>query len=197
VTAAAACPRVFALNLSALPEVAAAVADAAANKTNATGNGGPVKARFLTPFNRLVGALVVSQRRAAAAACASIQNSRVLAYSAAATGVKCRAGGGGGDNRAFGRDPAFTPMSRLYDGNLDPADFYGPAERAPGPAGEPGAGTPLGFFPRGYSGSAGVGAAAGVPAGEAGVFKLYFDERLQARERGGSGSFAGGGGGCE
>jgi hypothetical protein len=136
------------------------------------------KARFVTPFNRLVGALVVSQRRVSGETCTAA-NSNVQSYSDSGQGLKCRLGAP--DSRPFGVDPAFTILSELYAGDLAVEDWYHATERSFGSNGKPG--TPYGFFPAKYKAAnvtlaTGVNYSSEIPDSD-GVFRLYFDERIQ------------------
>jgi hypothetical protein len=133
------------------------------------------KARFLTPYNQLVGAVVVTQRRFKGTC--ETRNDSVARYTAKKDprlGPLCR--GSDPDTSPFGSDPAFSPSSTLYRGNLDKTKFYSGSEldrsvRA----------SPLGFFSHSYDGSRrGNKDPAVVMEGEESRFKLYFSEDLSS-----------------
>jgi hypothetical protein len=143
------------------------------------------KARFLTPFNRLIGAVMVTQERSSTTATCSVQNQHVQNYSNSGRGTICRSDAL--DSSPFGVDPAFSISSALYAGDLTPEEWYTESERSKGKDGRPGA--PYGFFPIKYAGgdlkngSQGVAAstkrANSVPD-SGNLFKLYFDERIES-----------------
>jgi hypothetical protein len=96
--------------------------------------------RFLTAFNRLISPMIITQRRVLPAdACVLVRDHKL----AEAFKGSCR--GNAPDLRPFGVDPAFEPSSSIYDGSLDPADYYEKGEFMPGPEGLPP--VPYGFFP--------------------------------------------------
>jgi hypothetical protein len=89
-----------------------------------------LRARFLTPYNRLVGALMVRQTRlqkpfAGAGAAGpkdvcGFRGDSFGRYSETADpgrGLLCLAGGE--DASPYGIDPVFAPFSGLYDGKID------------------------------------------------------------------------------
>jgi hypothetical protein len=78
------------------------------------------KYRMVTPYNRLVGAFVVTQKRRQQENCAS-NNPFVTAFTDFA-GVTCPADAL--DNQPFGYDPAFMSFSSIYNGKLKPQDYY-------------------------------------------------------------------------
>jgi len=80
--------------------------------------------RRVTPFNRLVGAVVLTQSRQATGDCRKIANDDVKAFAA---GMRCLKKGR--DTAPFGRDPVLMPTSSIYDGKLAPEEFYQDSER--------------------------------------------------------------------
>ena len=129
------------------------------------------KARFVSPYNQLIGALSITQTRSSGV-CLT-RNDSVARYSAAKTpglGPVCR--GEITDASPYGVDPTFTGFSTLYRGDLDPLDFYTSSELQD-------SGTPFGFFPHSYDG---VNHSKKPPKfikkDEESVFKIYFTERM-------------------
>jgi hypothetical protein len=145
-------------------------------------NGSRSFSRFLTPYNRLVGALTVAQRRASAGGGCELANAGVGAFNDAGSGPGCLRGGEL-DPSPFGRDPVFTATSGLYAGELAMDDFYGASEQVLDTEGGRPA-SPYGFFPHFYDTGLGRNAssaskdAAFVVPERANEFMLYFDERL-------------------
>ena len=147
------------------------------------------KARFLTPFNRLIGAVMITQERSSSTSTWSVQNQHIQNFSKSGRGTICRSDTL--DSSPFGVDPAFSISSTLYAGDLAPADWYIPSERSQGKDGSLRA--PYGFFPVNYAvrvsardqknGSQGAAAAAtGIynVSESSDRFKLYFDERIES-----------------
>jgi hypothetical protein len=137
------------------------------------------KARVRTTYNQLVGAVIVTQRRFKGSC--ETRNDSVARYTSKKDprlGPLCR--GSDPDTSPFGSDPAFSPSSTLYRGNLDKTKFYSGSEldrsvRA----------SPLGFFPHSYDGSKrGNKDPAVVMEGEESRFKLYFSEYLSSVQAG-------------
>ena len=111
-------------------------------------------ARFLTPFNMLLGPVTIDQARYAQAACKAHGNAAVANFSAgslclatgalsagddAATARSDMAYTKGGDTAAaqavldaapFGIDPVFLAGSALYDGSVAAERYYASFERA-------------------------------------------------------------------
>jgi hypothetical protein len=147
------------------------------------------KARFLTPFNRLIGAVMITQERSSSTATCSVQNQHVQNFSKSGRGTICRSDTL--DSSPFDVDPAFSISSTLYAGDLAPEELYTTSERSQGKDWSPGA--PYGFFPVNYAGRASTrdqknasqGAAASAKSahnvtGSGDSFKLYFDERIES-----------------
>jgi hypothetical protein len=143
-------------------------------------------ARFLTPFNRLVGALMITQRRVVTADC-KLTNSDIQNYIDFGSGLDCL--GDSLDPTPYGRDPVFTTTSSLYSGDLAVSDYYQVSELALDMNGE--LSSPYGFFPHFYDAMNFDGENSSVVGKNlslkdptlivpelANEFKLYFDERL-------------------
>ena len=147
-------------NKDALADGVQNTADAG-NSTNSTSNDpvdgarGIQRARFITPFNRLVGAVIIRQKRLQAPSpetstngpdLCGLQNSAIAQYSSTADptlGLSCLKEEL--DSSFFGIDPVFTPFSSLYQGKVDPFDFYNVSEFA-----NIESKNPFGFFPHKY-----------------------------------------------
>jgi hypothetical protein len=142
------------------------------------------RARTLTPSNLLLGPVAVAQRRRRAAAC--LPRGGGLAGSSYFGDLACR--GGEADGAAYGRDPVFLPSSSIYNGKLDPTDFYAPAEVLPPPPAAAagvnvtGRAAPAGFFAHRYGRNG-----SRVREGEGDLFRLYFDGRMSADQVRGTG----------
>ena len=95
--------------------------------------------KFITPFNYLLGPLMITQWRFSnAASCKRLEDDRLKAV----FGKTCR--GDDLDPSPFGVDSVFATSSSLYDGTLDPTEFYTNEERSQNADGTPS--TPFGFF---------------------------------------------------
>ena len=143
------------------------------------------KARFLTPFNRLIGAVMITQERSSTTATCTVQNQHIQNFSDSGSGTKCRSDIL--DSSPFGVDPAFSISSTLYAGDLAPEEWYRKSERSQAKDGSPGA--PYGFFPMNYAGRDLKNGSQEVKAfsnnvksvtGSGECFKLYFDERIES-----------------
>ena len=104
----------------------------------------------------------------------------MFAFLDAASGFDCRFDSPGAPAEAYGRDPAFLPMSSIYDGNLDPSDYYTDSERNLDQTGR--LGKPPGFFPYGYNASIAVADAIHKARLDIATWRLYFDERIQGAQ---------------
>ncbi|EKX47388.1 hypothetical protein GUITHDRAFT_106834 [Guillardia theta CCMP2712] len=111
------------------------------------------KVRELTPYNRMVGGIVISQRRRKGEDCSQgIQKPDVKAFTQSAKeGVLCPSEQQF-DPKPFGYDATFMPFSSIYNGKLRPEMFYGPSERhaVNGTDGSSTLSFPKGFFPHEY-----------------------------------------------
>ena len=134
------------------------------------------KARFLTPFNQVVGALVITQRRLEGT-CPVIDNYFISRYSATKEpklGLVCR--GSEISSSPFGVDPSFSGASSLYRGDIAPNQFYSPWEIDD-------SGEPFGFFPHSYDGINRTNKSSDlVWSPDANSFKLLFSDRLSGAE---------------
>ena len=161
-------------------------------------------ARFLTPFNMLLGPVTIDQARYAQAACKAHGNAAVANFSAgslclatgalsagddAATARSDMAYTKGGDTAAaqavldaapFGIDPVFLAGSALYDGSVAAERYYASFERATvpvdaaAPAGPARLHVPRGFFPHAYAAREGPSARHAV-ASRLGHFLAFVD----------------------
>eukprot|EP00960_Hanusia_phi_P077139 768654-Hanusia_phi.AAC.5 len=162
----------------------------------------------VTPFNRLLGALVLTQKRMKSLpTCVDriqdpgLRNYTLLAQSA----IDCPSSSAQ-ESSPYGFDPSFMPSSSLYDGKLRANRFYGDSERHAflDDSGQRVLSYPFGFFPHRYdsnhldvnmdgeltpdelardvNGSDFSKSPAVVVSGEADNFKIYFDERLSRKQ---------------
>jgi hypothetical protein len=144
-----------------------------------------LRARFLTPFNRLVGALVVKQKRmkmldyrstneSSQEGVCNFRNDSFSTYSRTADpsrGLICL-DNEGRDAEFFGIDPVFAAFSSLYDGKLNPFDFYKKNEFTSSV-------NPYGFFPHTYDGQKGANKPLKEVVPEiSDDFLLFFDEHV-------------------
>jgi hypothetical protein len=143
---------------------------------SAGGQGGG--AGFVNPSNALLGPLVLTQRRRRVGRCPRRRQASVDAHFLR---VACRLGEA--DGTPYGRDPVFLPSSAIYNGKLEAREFYAPSEVS-GSSTATVAGVrvttrsvPMGFFPHRHGRNASL-----LRAGEADLFRLYFDTRLTANK---------------
>ncbi|EKX32754.1 hypothetical protein GUITHDRAFT_121057 [Guillardia theta CCMP2712] len=159
------------------------------------------KNREITPYNRIVGAIVISQRRMKPTSCAQSVNKHVQSFMKSVEGVvTCPSSTL--DDTPFGYDPSFMSFSSMYNPKLFPEKFYAPLERhVIVSQGETDLSFPIGFYPHKYDTNffdtnmdgfiseeeASINATSFKVAykdrklimpSEADTFKLYFDERL-------------------
>ena len=185
------CKSKFRLNMSLVGDDETVPMDIS-NQSSSTGR--PMKektkARFLTPFNRLIGAIMITQERSSTTVACTVQNQHFQNFSNSGRGTVCRSDAL--DSSPFGVDPAFSISSTLYAGDLAPEDFYTMNERSRGKDGSLGA--PYGFFPVSYfGGNVRNGSVKEVEAQQRATrsnatasdsscncFKLYFDERIES-----------------
>lgn len=151
------------------------------------------KEHMITPNNRLVGAIEVSQRRLRMQPCQAVQNSNLQKF----TGDVGECRGIEESDDPFGYDPAFMPFSPIYNGKLRPQTYYNGSEIRAGSF------YPFGFYSHKYNTDAvdtdvdGVFTALEVMAarehsslknnslvmqGQENEFKLFFDERLTFKQ---------------
>eukprot|EP00960_Hanusia_phi_P072158 767716-Hanusia_phi.AAC.1 len=114
------------------------------------------KVRELTPYNRMVGGIVISQRRRIGEDCShGIKKPDVKVFTQSAKeGVMCPSEQGY-DAKPFGYDATFMSFSSIYDGKMRAEMFYGPSERhtVNGSDGSSTLSFPKGFFPHQYDSS--------------------------------------------
>ena len=170
------CQSVYTLNMSRVPVVNTQKQIGTADVVPLSNpNSTARKARFLTPYNQLLGAVTVSQRRRTIGC--QFKNDSIGRYSATkvvSLGPICvneevSAG-------PFGVDPAFTSSSQLYQGFIDQTAYYSQTESSPD-------GTPFGFFPHSYDGkNRSAKDPRFVLSGEETTFKVYFTERISSKQ---------------
>jgi len=164
------------------------------------------KVRELTPYNRLVGAVVITQTRMKRGSCLdNMKGADVRLFtSSAGSGINCPLANQL-DSEPFGYDPTFMTFSSIYNGKLRPEVFYGNGERYnSSTSGGTGYGYPKGFYPQKYDQNAldtnmdgmlspqevtsgattsfFTKASKYIDSGEQDTFKLYFDERLTYKQ---------------
>jgi hypothetical protein len=167
------CQDRYALNMSQIPPV-----DRVSPTINLVSISSPNstvrKARFLTPYNQLFGAVTITQKRLAASC--PLRNDSVGRYSATKDprlGPICR--GSVTDSSPFGRDPAFSSTSSLYRGDISKSEYYSRQEIDS-------SGSPYGFFQHSYDGVKQRSKSDNhILDSEKGNFKLYFSEQLKAK----------------
>ena len=147
--------------------------------------------RTITPNNRLVGAIAVSQKRMGLIECPFVANAHIKKF--AGTGKRCIT-----EHQIaapFGYDPSFMPFSTIYNGKIRAGTFYNDSEIRDG--------FPYGFYPHEYSvevfdpnedgivspteSQASRGLSILKPSNltmdkQKRDFKLFFDERLTFRQ---------------
>ena len=112
------------------------------------------KTRLMTPFNRLVGSVLVSTTRRSETSCVAggnstatpgVRNADVIAF---VTNIEHSSTclGADADSRPYGVDPVLIPTSSIYDGKAMFKSAYGDAERAD----LNGVDTGFGFFNHSY-----------------------------------------------
>jgi hypothetical protein len=175
------CPSSSQLNLSLIPDF-----DTSINPKTTLGNMQPstLRARYLSPFNRLVGGVIIRQKRLQSPegvtngsfAVCSIKNDSIGRYCSTADpsrGLLCR--GNTQDDAFYGMDPVFTSASRLYDGKQNPFNFYNSSEFA-----SLSTLSPFGFFPHSYDHSSGSTKNVTLVPEEANNFLVFLDERISS-----------------
>jgi len=162
---------------------------------------GEAKVRWVTPFNRLVGPIMITQTRRSTGNCSKVVNTFIKSW--ASNGLDgndgCLQAEGDLDGEPYGLDTAFVPGTALYDGNLIAEEHYINSERLNKTISESTSrgvtvvtvpSVPMGFFPykwdqvnhrlkdvagRNISGS---NVTYAYRAGDADAFKLYFDTQI-------------------
>jgi hypothetical protein len=162
---------------------------------------GKAKLRLVTPFNRLVGPIMITQRRRVTGNCSQVVNTFIKSWASNGldAGDGCLQGEDEFEGEPYGLDTAFVPGSALYDGNLIAEEHYAVSERLNKTISESTSrgvtvvtvpSVPFGFFPykwdavnhaeKNLTGQNVIGA--GVPYAyreeQADIFKLYFDTQI-------------------
>ena len=172
------CQSAYELNLSTIPGMDQGAADVSSLLAKPP----TLRARFLTPFNRLVGAVIIRQKRTQQASTissgnvCSLLNDSIARYSSTADqsrGLICL--GDLPDNSFFGTDPAFAQYSSLYDGKLNPLDFYNASEFP-----NSSIPNPFGFFPHRYDLRSGKDKIESLFSSEADNFLVFLDEHISS-----------------
>lgn len=135
-------------------------------------------ARTLTPFNNLIGSLVITQYKRMAVDCELSSNADINKL---ISQYPCQ---GGKQTKPFGSDPAFLSFSSLYNGKLSPLNFYNTTEFPPqvvSPDGVAFRGNPYGFYPHEW-GRGGPKDDVYIHEKDIGKYKIYFDGRLSASQ---------------
>ena len=173
------CPDKYRLNLDVIPGVKRGSAEVASLVSQPT----TLRARFLTPFNRLIGAVIIRQKRTQkpimsnSGIVCSLNNDTIAKYSSTADpsrGLICL--GNLVDRAFYGTDSAFSQFSTLYDGKLNPFDFYKNSEFS-----DLSSQSPFGFFPHRYDYQTGKDKSSTLVEAEADNFLVYLDERISSR----------------
>ena len=169
----------YPLNLSVVPGARDDSSNALLTFTKPT----TVRARFLTPFNRLIGAVIIRQKRTQgpdsnSSVVCSLHNDSMSKYSSMADpsrGLICL--GSRRDSTPFGTDPMFASFSSLYDGRVDPFEYYNSSEFASLTSQNP-----FGFFPHRYDFKTGTDKVHTLYQNEADNFLVYLDERISSSQ---------------
>ena len=164
------------------------------------------KLREITKNNRMVGAVVVTQRRSPTTSCLQkIDRIDVRQYPATVDSGKYCPATGTYDSTPYGYDPNFMPFSNLYNPKLSPEVFYAPSERnvLKDSNGKESLSFPKGFYPHEYDqnrldtnldgmlsdGERSADSSTSVykkqsemVEGSRSTFKLFFDERLTQKQ---------------
>ena len=146
----------------------------------------PAQMVYVTPFNRLVGPIMISQRRRPLGNCTQIHNPTVKAF-AELSGCQVDADY---DGNNYGLDPVFVSTSAIYNGKQDPERSYKPSERinktveiktSGGRVMQTSLSTPIGFFPHQYDSVTHAEKPLDlIEASQYNITKLYVDNRVSA-----------------
>ena len=133
------------------------------------------RARTLTPFNNVIGGIILSQYRRRDTNCSSTNQPAIRVLTGQYT---CQASDRG--NTPFGIDPVFQKTSSLYNGKLSISDFYADNERMN--TGDNNASNyPFAFFPHQW-GRGDFKSSSYISPSNVGVYKLFFDTRMTAQQ---------------
>jgi hypothetical protein len=129
---------------------------------------------FVTSSNVLLGPVALTQRRRRTGPCPNRTQASLGAFFSRA---ECRLDVA--DGRPYGRDPVFLPSSAIYNGKLEVSDYFEASEVVAAAAATVAGvnvttrAAPLGFFPHKHKRNASL-----LRAGDADLFRLYFDDRI-------------------
>jgi len=144
-------------------------------------------ARTVTPFNRLVGGIGITQERRRQESCIEDNIPRNVFIDDFSEAAKVTCPAATLDNATFGYDPSFMPSSSLYNGKLSAADWYSLVDRhvkstTVGNVTITTPSFPKGFFPHSYfqklPGEEFNYTTKPTHTGSEDLFKLFLDERL-------------------
>ena len=105
------------------------------------------QARYMTPFNRLVGGVLISLSRRATTSCAASSNPSVQSFIDNETICLAETA----DAQPYGWDPVLLSTSTIYNGKVTYASAYRPSEKAPSEFFD----SAFGFFNHSYDTAAG------------------------------------------
>jgi hypothetical protein len=136
---------------------------------------GRVRAKTLTPFNNIVGGIILSQYRRKDADCSAKNQDAIRVLTGR---YICQAADRG--DGPFGIDPVFQKSSSLYNGKLSISDYYADNERAE--ASETNTSSyPFAFFPHQWQ-NGGFKQRDYISQSNIGVHKLFFDTRISSKQ---------------
>lgn len=152
---------------------------------------GQAKTRYVTPFNRLIGPIMITQKRRTTGNCSKVVNPflKKWAETGLDAGDGCLQAPDDFDSEFFGLDPAFVPGTAVYDGLLIPDEYYERHERLNKTVQEFNsrdqavdvtyASVPIGFYPYKYDLYNHTWREEGTYRKEyADYFRLYFDTQI-------------------
>jgi hypothetical protein len=134
------------------------------------------QSRTLTPFNNVIGAVIISQYRRKESACAATNQDTIKVL----TGQFVCQSPDRGDS-PFGIDPAYQKTSILYNGKLKISDYYADNERQNSDTLLNATRYPFAFFPHQWDSGA-YKQQDYISKGNVGVYKLFFDTRLSSAQ---------------
>jgi len=151
---------------------------------------GLAKVRYVTPYNRLIGPIMITQKRRQTGNCSKVVNPFIKSW--AENGLDSRDGCLQAENQFdgsfFGLDPAFVPTTALYDGTLIAEEHYALNERLNKTIAESTSrgvtvvtypSVPMGFYPYQYDLFNHTFKIDGTyRQDEADSFKVYFDTQI-------------------
>ena len=134
-----------------------------------------LRVRTLTPFNNVIGGIILSQYRRKDTNCSSKNQDAIKVLTGQYT---CQAPDRG--DGPFGIDPVFQKTSSLYNGKLSMRDFYADNELL-GSGDSNASSFPFAFFPHQW-GTGDFKQSDYVSPGNVGVYKLFFDTRMSSQQ---------------